>query len=458
MASKEVFVSADGVRLYSGLDWRLLDPGEKVDAAVRMTAKQLGTAHFALCESSIEDTVQTGKKTVLKRRQSGGFFFSSTDEAPSKKAHSLAAAFAVWASAHNRAVLVEPLSGNAANGFAVIVVIDGLPVQDRVLSTIEEAVDLVTTYAESGDATIFTADTVRFPFAHPITDIFAEIASVCTKDTLIRSVPQNVVLIGIVLVLACAVAGGYYTYDSYKKEQNRKAAAAKAAEDNPVPKYLSALQMQRASLGFERESLVAVFNSASQPGRLALPLQPRGWTLRRVTCGRTADLPEASCYAKFERTFGTFQDITEALPQLKLTSAPTSLELNVANMTWTPVFNPESVAPEVEAIALDGFIRGVTGSQLQTWSLAGIQLKVQAPTLWPTAPGVPANFKHPKALAVGEFSLSDVSLPLVVEAIRSAPANVIWSSWQMDVDVPKKNSDPLKDAKVTLNGIYYVKN
>lgn len=458
MASKEVFVSADGVRLYSGLDWRLLDSGEKVDAAVRMTAKQLGTAHFALCESSTGDMIQTGKKTLLKRRQSGGFFFSSTDEAPSRKAHSLAAAFAVWASAHKRAVLVEPLSGNAADGFAVIVVIDGLPVQDRVLSTIEEAVDLVTTYAEGDDTTIFTADTVRFPFAQPITDILAEIASVCTKDTLIRSVPQDVVLIGIILVLACAVAGGYYTYDSYKKEQARKAAAAKAAEENPVPKYLNALQMQRANLGLERESLVAAFNSASQPGRLALPLQPRGWMLRRVTCGRTADLPDASCSAQFERVFGTFKDITEALPQLKLTSSPTSMDLNVANMTWAPVFKPQVIALEAEAIALDGFIRGVTGSQMQTWSLAGIQLKVQPPTLWPRVAGVPLNFKHPKALAVGEFSLTAVSLPLVVEAIRSAPANVIWSSWQMDVDVPKKDSDPLKDAKVTLNGIYYVKN
>lgn len=448
MASKEVFLSADGVRMYGGLDWRLLDSSEKVDAAVRNTAKQLGATHFALCTSSIEDTIQKGKKTVVSRRQSGGFFFSSSDENPSKKSHSLAAAFAIWASAHKRAVLVEAL---AAGSFVVIVVIDGLPVQDRVLSTIEEAVDLVSTYTDDGVTTIFTADTVSFPFGEPVDAILTEIASVCTKDTLIRSVPQNVILLVVVLVLVCAAVGGYYAYDAYKKEQARKAAAAKAAAENPIPKYLNALQSQRSSLGFQRESLLTIFNNSR-----VLPLQPRGWSLRRVTCGRTSDLSDAGCNAKFERTFGTFKDITQALPQLKLGNPPSSLDLNVAEMTWTPTFNPEAVLPE--AITLDEFIRGMSGSQLQTWSLAGIQLKVQPPMLWPRVPGVPGNFKHPKALAVGEFSLAGVSLPLVAEAIRSAPPNVIWSSWRLDVDTPKKNSDPLQDAKFMLNGIYYVKN
>lgn len=448
MSSKEVFVSADGVRLYSGLDWRLLDSSEKLDTAVRNIAQQLGSTYFTLCTSSIEDSIQLKKKTVVKRRQSGGFFFSSSDEKPSRNAHSLAAAFAVWSSAHKRAVLVESLS---VDSFAVIVVIDGLPVQDRLFSTIEEVVDLVTTYADDGAATIFTTDVVRFPFAEPIEDILTEIASVCTKDTLIRSVPQNVVLIAIVLLLVCAVAGGYHSYDLYKKEQARKAAAAKAAAENPIPKYLAALQAQRASLGFERESLIAVFNSAK-----VLPLQARGWSLRRVNCGREVGLLDAGCNAQFERTFGTFNDITAALPQLNLGSSSTSLDLNSADMKWSPSFNLDSVLPN--AVTFEEFMRGVSGSQLQTWSLAGIQLKVQPALLWPIVPGVPANFKHPMALAVGEFSLTGVSLPLVAEAFRSAPANVIWSSWSMFVETPKKNSDPLQDAKVSLNGIYYVKN
>lgn len=453
MASKEVFSSADGIRLYGGLDWRLLESSEKVDSAVRATAKQLSASYFTLCSSSVKESRQQGKKVVVSSRQSGGFFFSSTDEVPSKKTHSLASAFAVWASAHRRAVLVEQLTSDS---FAVVVVIDGLPVQDRVLSTVEEAVDLVNTYTDDDSTTIFSLDTVRFPFAHPIDQIFVEIASICTRETRIRAVPENVMMIGVLVLVVCAVAGGYYALNSYKKDQERKAAAARVAEENPIPKYLAGLELQRSSLGFDRKSLVAVFNSISQDKASALPLQPRGWNLRSVTCGRTPELLEAGCSAKFERTYGTFEDIRQALPQFKLKNPPDSMNLDRAEMTWTPVFKPEAIA--LEAGTLDEFVRGVTGSQFQIWLLAGIQLRVQQPSLWPKVAGVPNSFKHPKALAVGDFSLTGVSLPLVAEAIRSAPANVIFSSWKMDIEVPKKNSEPLQDAKVSLNGIFYVKN
>ena len=447
MSSKEVYLSKSGVRFYGSLDWRLLDASEKSDASVRSTAKDRGATHFVMCDSAVAESIKVGKKVVEKRRQSAGFFISPNDEVPIKKSHSLAAAFALWSAEHSRAAMCAELTGSR---FCVVMVINGMPVQDRVFATIEEAVEVVNGYSGDGATTVFSNNLVRFPMAFDVEDMLGSIAGACNKTTMIRAVPVDVVTIGIALIVVMAVVGGYYGYDKYKKEQARKAAALKAAAEDPVPKYLAALSIQRSSLGFDRPSMVASFNAAK-----LLPLSATGWNLRFVTCGRNAEQAEG-CSTKFERTSGTYKEIKAAFPQLKLSNPPTSVDLSLANMNWAPVFTPTPVSPEL--VSFDEFMRGMSGSQLQIWTLAGINLKVQPPLLWPSVPGVPGNFQHPQAIAVGDFSLTGISLPIAVEAMNTAPPNVIWKSWKADVEAPKKGSNPLDSAKVTLNGSYYVKN
>lgn len=448
MASKEVFVDNSGLRLFGGLEWRLLDASQQGDAVLRAAANERGATHAVTVKSADVEEIQVGKKVKKIQRTSGGFFSSSNDQGPGKKGHSLAAAFARWSREHPKAALCLTMP---AGGFCVVVVFNGLPVLDRYVPIAEEAFSLMNGYtSDNDDMSVFADDQVRFPTALMNEGLLQAVIDACDKTTLIKAIPPDLVKIAIAFLVIAAIAGGYFYYEKHKKIAARKAAMLKAAEENPVPKYLAGLAAQRASLGFDRASLINAYQFAKP-----LLVDPEGWHAKRITCGRTEGASEG-CMATYERKYGTYQDITQALPKLTLANAPKSLDLNLAQMSWKQELKPQPVGEDAEE--LDAFIRGMSGSQMQNWLVAGLALQVQPAVLWPAVIGVPPSFRHPKALAIGRFSVTGVSLPLFEEAIKTAPANVIWSGWQIDVGDIKKGGNPLDSAKVTLTGNYYVKN
>jgi hypothetical protein len=88
--------------------------------------------------------------------------------------------------------------------------------------------------------------------------------------------------------------------------------------------------------------------------------------------------------------------------------------------------------------------------------LPGLTIQVSPPRLWPQAEGVPDSFKHPKAIAAGKFDVEAIAIPQILEAVDTAPANVIWTGWSVDISDSK--GEPLSRAKARLTGNFYVSN
>lgn len=444
MASKEVFVSPGGVRLIGGLEWRVLDANQSSDAGLRSTAKERSASYAVTSTSSLIETVQAGKKNKEVRRVSGGFFSSVEEgEGPGKKAHSLAAAFALWTSNHEKAALFVRTN---AGKIAVVVVLHGLPSLDKVIDNESEAYEIVAGYIkEHPSISIFADDIEKFPRAVVEHGLFEGIAAAAGKTTVIKSIPADVVQLSVIAVVVITAIGGYQWWSGIKAEEARKAAQMRAIEADPVPKYLEALSNQRGSLGSSRTSMEATFRAAGK-----VPVSVNGWNLKSVECSFGSD-----CVAQYERNSGTFDDLKKGVPFLSLDQAG-SMDLNAGRMTWKQEMEAELLDAEKSPFALPAFLEGSAGSQFQDWMVAGLGLTIQAPALWPEVADIPSGFKHPQAVALGTFEVSDIPLPLVEEVITKAPPNIIWSRFFIQIGETK--GDPLMQAKVKINGSYYVQN
>jgi hypothetical protein len=207
MASKEIYTSPDGIRLFGGLEWRVLDANQGTDAALRLTAKERASSHAVTATSSAIESVSIGKKTKEIRRVSGGFFVSPDEgEGPGKKAHSLAAAFALWARDHEKAALyVHTESGKVA----VVVVLNGLPSLDKVVDDESEAYAIVAGYIKDHVAiSVFADDIEKFPSSLMEHGLLDGIASAAGKATVIKAIPVDVARLAVVGVVVLAALGG----------------------------------------------------------------------------------------------------------------------------------------------------------------------------------------------------------------------------------------------------------
>lgn len=445
MATKEIYASPDGVRLIGGLEWRVLDANQSTDAALRATGKERAASHAVTATSTLTESVVVGKKTKEIRRVSGGFYTSSEDgEGPGKKAHSLAAAFALWTRDHEKAALY--VRSGTTGKVAVVVVLNGLPALDKVVDDETEAYQIVSGYIQSHPTiSVFADDIVQFPRSLMDQGLLEGIAGAAGKATVIKSIPADVARLALIAVVVVAALGGYQWWLSKKAEEEKKAALLRAQEADPIPKYLQALASQRGTLGATRSAMDAAYQSV-----LKAPVTVDGWKLKTIDCSFGLD-----CAAVYERTTGTYDGLKKAVPFMTLDQAG-SMNLNEGRMTWKQEMEADLLDAAKSPFTLPVFLEGEAGSQFQDWMVAGLGLTIQAPELWPVVPEVSPSFKHPQAVALGKVEVSSVPLPLVQEVITKAPQNVIWSGFSIQMGEAK--GDPMTQAKVKLTGNYYVQN
>lgn len=442
MASKEISKTADGGRLVGNLDWRLLPVTGRPSGALRAAAADRSASHAVLAKALRPEPVQIGKKTKDVQRTSAGFSMSSDDESKRGKEHSLAAAFALWARDHGEALLYL----RAGEGVvAVVVVINGMPVLDKVVATEGEAFGIAAGYIRDHEhMSVFANDPERFPSSLMHEGLLEAVVAACGKETLIRAVPPDTLRLAIVAVLVLAASLGYLHHKRAKEEQARREALLRAQAEDPATLYQQGLAQVAGRAGLQSEALAKAFEAA-----LRIPTSVPGWNLTKVGCGM-----ESPCTARYTRSNGTFAELKVDVPMLKLV-AQQDTKLDEAVMTWEQEL-PLAAAPEGPGLgSLDDFVIGSGGSQLQRWQVAGLSVQMQLPQLWPQVQGVPNNFKHPRALASGAFEIGGVTLPFVREVLRRAPPNVIWTGWLMEVGEAKQ--DALSRVKVRISGNFYVR-
>ena len=438
-----VFQTPQGIRLIGGLEWRLLPATGSMESQLREKASERGASYAALAYSPNSEPVEVKGKIRDMKRVSAGFYSAPDGSKPPKHSHSLAVAFAHWASAHSEALLSVRTSDGM---YAVVAVINGHPVLDRIEPSEGEAYEKALGYLqEYPEISVFADDNVKYPMSLKTQDLLESIGQTAnTKATALKSVPVDAVKLALIAVVVGAAVGGYIYHGKWKAEKERKAAIARRAEADPLPRYLKGLEQARQVVGVTRPDLRVAFEVASQVQTL-----PPGWKVRRMGCQELS-----GCEAELQRTTGTFEDLRAALPGFELVAATTT-NLGVATVKWNQKLGPDRLDPATALPTFADFIQGIEASKLQTWMVAGVSVQVGMPQVWPQVPGVPQSFKSPKALAAGTFEVAGVAMPQLNEVLESAPPNVNWTGWR--VEVGEASADPLTRAKVRFTGNYSVK-
>lgn len=443
MASKIVWSSTvEKKLLIGGLEWRLLRAEGNPASHLRSHAKDL-VASFAATAvgTAVEEAASNGKKKATRRIAAGYYTSSDNTKAP-VGAHSLAAAFARWAHEHSIALLNVRLPADGRH--AVVVVVDGIPVLDQVVENASAAVELGRSYHKQG-ASVFSDDLVQYPNAIAHEDLLEQISEWTSKETAIRAIPVDLVMLCATILTIAAIAGGWVAWSKWDAEQKRLAAIEKQKAEDPIPKYLAGLAAARQDVGIQRPSITSGMDFAKQ-----IPLAPEGWNASRISC--TQGL---GCEVLFRRTTGTFNGLSKGEPLLSLSPAG-SLNLNEAHMTWRQDLGTASLAVEPQSPDIVTFFQGPEASKLQDWLVAGLTIQISPQQLWPQVAGVPPGFRHPEALAIGKFEIDGIALPQMHEVVTTAPPNVHWTSWAIELGDEKQ--EPLSRAKGRLTGNYYVKN
>lgn len=448
MAGKLIHDAGGGLTFWGNLDWQLLPPA---DAAVglRGLAGERGVSHAAVVQSLSVETVRKGKKQREIHRHKAGLYIAPEGQGSPKKAHSLAAAFAKWARSHGNAVLHVAVPGDR---WYVAVIQNGMPVLDKVEDRADAAFSLATQYMQrDSEISVFADDPERFPRTLMAEGLLEAIYAAADKSTLIAPVPADMVKLAIVTLVCLGSAAGFFLWKQHQAELARQRAIREAAERDPVNLYLTALAAASVRAGLEPASVMRSLESAEK-----FPTTLDGWNLVRAGCDMAA-----ACEVHYARTTGTFAGLKSALAALPnlpktLQLTPKGTELDSAVLTWDPEWQLAAITPDTTFPALREFVQGAGGSKLQDWRVAGLGVQIQEPALWPPVMGVPATFKHPRAIASGKFEVSNIPLPFTTEVVTKVPQGVIWTGWRMVVTEGKGQQDVMQRAVLKVEGNFYV--
>jgi hypothetical protein len=455
--SERVISTSAEVPLVAGLLWRAVNQARHSLKHLHQV-RDLNTdaSHYVMCQSE--------GALVYGLYQPGSL---EDGVALPKNVHSAAHCFAnlVGKDSPNAALILNLKSGTNQHQSKVYVVVleYGVPAVDLLSSELEAHNAL-----GSEERTLWSDSPYTYPNAN-VAD-FDWLATGISKTSRIAKIPMNPWPWVTGAVVVAAAAGIYGLMHQHKKTQALQELAAVQVAQDPVPKYLQALQAQAPTMASKRADIEAMARHLFE-ARIVVP----GWVLRSVNCSAVQE----QCLTRWERKGGTFEDLRAALPAQKLVSVQTVQSEAEQRQEASPLDKGTSV-PALEvattqervSVGRTNWLQGSPGGgpqvvlapfgkqvfeasvQWQEWATAGLSVHLkEPPQLWPQAADVPSEFTHPQALQASSFKVSGVAGPLVLEVIQSAPAWVSWEHIHARVGDGELASRLLFD----LTGTYYAK-
>lgn len=347
----------------------------------------------------------------------------------------------VGAGAPNAALILQLRSGEHRKEDKVYVVVldDGVPVIDAVTTEMEARNAL-----GSEDRPIWSDDPSAYPDARVID--FDALGQSATKGSRVARIPMNPWPMVAALLFVGAAASSWGYAQKLKREDLAREQLRQQHQNDPTPRYLSALAGQVPSMASRREDILAAVNRMFQQ-----EVQVPGWQMRSTECVAAAQ----QCSTLWIRRGGTFAELRRAHPTdevilltgdgnpvPQLDAARTVRKHSIARTTLIGQGQRlKSLKQSVED----------AGETLQVWKTADLMVEIKPPALWPKVDSVPPSFDHAQALVSGSVVVSDVPGPFILEALRTAPAWISWESVRADIG----DGDPATRLKFKATGQYY---
>lgn len=423
----------------AGLSWMPIDAAKR-DESVRWRAREM--------EAKKVITLRQGDSWVVGLGE-----VDDLDSAkPPRVNHSLAAILWAYITANFEspestnlvaAFQVEMGDGDTRREMVALVVLDsGLPVIDYI-KPVAEAQSIAGEFLSGSKGfsnyRLITNDLSAFP-AGEVVDL-SDLASYADKSTLLQRPPLDIKRNALLAALAMGVLGTAHWYQTvYLPEKEREEMMRRAAVENPVPKYLAALESRIGALGVKRAAMVQLL------GRLeGYPAWVNGWVLEMVHCAN------AVCTTSWSRRGGTIDDLTRGRPGETLSYEGfdrASLQFGV-DMPLEGLASKDLAAQQQEATRRSTAV-------YQTWTTAGVRVSVSSNgyTVWPEGEGAYETASVPQDIALKRQPIEVTTpLPLAAEAIMKAPADVWWESITLKLNL----ASPTEVVLADLKGASYVR-
>jgi Pilin accessory protein (PilO) len=332
----------------------------------------------------------------------------------------------------------DPSAGLAlqlADGrYYTVVLVDGFVTLDQICIDADEARN-----ALSRCSPIYSNDDVGFPGA----EVSWEWLEQGAESARIKPVPVDprvvTALVITFFVLAALMVGGFFWHQAQQKKKQLAAAAAAAAAD-PAPKYTAALVVAapKAVLGASSwKNLI----SAVESKELTAP----GWLRGDIAC----DSQQNACVSPWARKGGTSQELIQRLAGKEQVLIAADLASATSRSTATLTASPLELAGLPDAVQW----REQHSATLQNWSTAGFNPRLSSPFLWPSAEGVPAEYKGADTIGRMAIALTGVQGAYLIDLLSSAPPGISWSNMTFALN----HGEPARRVVVNLEGHIYVK-
>jgi hypothetical protein len=417
----------------AGLSWMPID-AHKREESVRWRAREM--------EAKKVITLSQGDSWVVGL----GEIDDLDNTKPPRTAHSLAAVLWAYINANFEspestnlvaAFQVELGDGEIRREMVALVVLDsGLPVIDY-LKPVGEAQSIAGEFLSGSKGfsnyRLITNDLAAFPAGDAVD--LADLVSYADKSTFLRSPPADIKRNALVAAVALGVLGGGHWYmDVYKPEQQRQEMLRKAAAENPLPKYMAALEARIGALGVTRTGMTGLLRRLE-----SYPAWVNGWALEMVHCAN------AVCTTSWARRGGTIDDLTRGRPgeALSYEGFDRATLQFAADMPMAGLSSKDQAPQEQEAMRSSTAV-------YQSWTTAGIRVSVAGTgyAVWPDGDGAYEPSSVPVEVALKRQPV-EVTLPMTLaeEALLRAPDDVWWESLTLKINLASSTEVVLADLK-----------
>ncbi len=339
-------------------------------------------------------------------------------------------------------VLSVPASAQRKEDKTLVVCLeDGVPVIDVLSNEIDARNAL-----GGEDRPIWSDNPVAYPNCEPAD--FGWLASGGDRSARLQAMPVDPwPLLGAAAALSIAV-GGWILVQQVRRVDAEREAIARARAADPMPRYLTSLASQQATMATDRSTMVAAARQMFEY-RTRVP----GWSLASAECSAKA----RACTRDWVRRGGGFDDLRQALPdealEMLVPQGSAVPALDVARTSRAFPVGRRALLPAGRALrSLQAALSDV-GPQLQRWRTADVVVEFKRPQLWPRVADVPPSFQPPSGVLAGDVDMHDIPGPFILEALAAAPDFVSWESVRVDVG---EGSDARGLLKFSATGVFYV--